>query len=103
IAIAVPTPGGGGSGTSISTSQCDVGEVQCCNSVQEASDSGIQSLTGLLGVALGGITGQVGLSCSPITALGVAGNSCSAQPVCCTNNQFNGLVNLGCSPVNLNL
>ncbi|KAF8204671.1 hydrophobin-251 [Pholiota molesta] len=31
------------------------------------------------------------------------GTSCSAQPVCCTNDSFNGVVALGCTPININL
>ncbi|KAF9450196.1 fungal hydrophobin [Macrolepiota fuliginosa MF-IS2] len=83
--------------------QCNVGQINCCNSVQESSNTGIQSLLGLLGVALGSVTGQVGLVCDPISVIGVGGNSCSAQPVCCTGNNFNGVVALGCTPINLNL
>ncbi|KDR81077.1 hypothetical protein GALMADRAFT_1121962 [Galerina marginata CBS 339.88] len=84
-------------------SQCNTGDLQCCNSVQSASSSSVASLLGLLGVVVGSVTGLVGVTCSPITAIGVAGNSCSAQPVCCTNNSFNGLVAIGCTPVNINL
>ncbi|KAF9047509.1 hydrophobin-251 [Panaeolus papilionaceus] len=82
---------------------CNVGSLQCCNSVQSANDASIAGLVGLLSLLVGPITGQVGLTCSPITVVGTAGNSCSAQPVCCTNNNFNGVINLGCSPINLNL
>jgi hypothetical protein len=63
----------------------------------------VASLLGLLGIALGSVTGLVGLTCSPLSIIGAGGNSCSAQPVCCTNNSFNGIVSLGCSPINLNL
>ncbi|KAH9479138.1 Fruiting body protein SC1 [Psilocybe cubensis] len=85
------------------SNQCNTGTLQCCSSVQSATSSPVQSLLGLLGIALGSVTGEVGLTCNPITVLGVAGNSCSAQPACCTDTQFNGLVSLGCTPVNLNL
>ncbi|KAF4614951.1 hypothetical protein D9613_003327 [Agrocybe pediades] len=84
-------------------SQCNTGDLQCCSSVQSASSPSVAGLLGLLGVPLGSVTGLVGLTCSPITAIGIAGNSCSAQPVCCSNNTFNGVVALGCTPVNLNL
>ncbi|KAF8870415.1 fungal hydrophobin-domain-containing protein [Infundibulicybe gibba] len=86
-------------------SQCNTGGLQCCNSSQESSntDLGLTSLLGLLGVVVGALTGQVGVTCSPISAIGLGGNSCSAQPVCCSNNSFNGIVALGCTPVNLNL
>ncbi|KAF9005207.1 fungal hydrophobin-domain-containing protein [Cyathus striatus] len=92
-AIAAPAP----------TSQCNTGSLQCCNSVQNSSDAGIAGLLGLLGVALQGLTGQVGVTCSPIDVIGLGGNSCTAQPVCCTNNNFNGVVALGCSPINVGL
>ncbi|KDR84222.1 hypothetical protein GALMADRAFT_236905 [Galerina marginata CBS 339.88] len=84
-------------------SQCNTGDVQCCQSVQSASSPSVASLLTLLGVVVGSVTGQVGVTCSPISVIGVAGNSCSAQPVCCSNNSFNGIVALGCTPVNLNL
>ncbi|KAF8873234.1 fungal hydrophobin-domain-containing protein, partial [Infundibulicybe gibba] len=87
-------------------SQCNTGGLQCCNSSQESSntDLGLTSLLGLLGVVVGALTDQVGVTCSPISAIGLGGNSCSAQPVCCSNNSFvSGIVALGCTPVNLNL
>ena len=44
-------------------------------------------MLGLLGIVLGDITGLLGLGCSPITVVGVgSGNACSANAVCCTNN-----------------
>ena len=34
-----------------------------------------------------GVTGQLGLGCSPLSVVGAGGgNACSAQPVCCQNN-----------------
>ncbi|TEB28829.1 fungal hydrophobin [Coprinellus micaceus] len=84
-------------------SQCNTGPIQCCNSVQSASAPGIAGLLALLGVIVGPLTGQVGVTCSPISIIGVPGNSCSAQPVCCTNNSFNGIIAIGCTPININL
>ncbi|KDR76925.1 hypothetical protein GALMADRAFT_419471 [Galerina marginata CBS 339.88] len=84
-------------------SQCNTGDLQCCNTVQSASSPAGATLLGLVGVVVGSVTGLVGGTCTPITAIGVGGNSCSAQPVCCTNNSFNGLVAIGCTPVNINL
>ncbi|PPQ91617.1 hypothetical protein CVT25_012798 [Psilocybe cyanescens] len=84
-------------------SQCDTGDIQCCNSVQAADSSSIAGLLSLLGVVVQDVTALVGVNCSPISVIGVGGNSCTAQPVCCTNNSFNGLIALGCTPINLNL
>ncbi|KAF9027197.1 fungal hydrophobin [Hymenopellis radicata] len=80
---------------------CNTGPIQCCNSVQNASSPSVQSLAGLLGIALGSITAQVGLDCSPISVIGVGGSSCSANPVCCEDNSNGGLISLGCLPVSL--
>ncbi|KAH8822417.1 hypothetical protein DL96DRAFT_1560024 [Flagelloscypha sp. PMI_526] len=45
----------------------------------------------------------VGLTCSPINIIGIGSNSCSSQPVCCSDNNFNGVIAIGCSPININL
>ncbi|KIM46729.1 hypothetical protein M413DRAFT_23093 [Hebeloma cylindrosporum] len=92
-ATAVPRGGG----------QCNTGPIQCCNQVDTAQNLGLTSALGLLGVVLGPVDALIGVSCSPITPIGASGNSCTAQPVCCTNNNFNGLIAVGCSPVNVNL
>ncbi|KAF8871123.1 fungal hydrophobin, partial [Infundibulicybe gibba] len=76
------------SGTSIPASQCNVSGLQCCNSVQAAGSSAVSGILALLGVVVQDVTALVGVNCSPITAVGIAGNQCSAQPVCCTNNDF---------------
>ncbi|CAA7262160.1 unnamed protein product [Cyclocybe aegerita] len=91
--------------TPLPASQCNTGELHCCNSVQNAnSGSDLLGLVlGLIDVVVLPITAQVGLTCNPISVIGLGGNSCSAQPVCCQNNNFNGLVAIGCTPVNLNL
>ncbi|KAF8055412.1 hydrophobin-251 [Lyophyllum atratum] len=75
----------------------------CCNSVQNADDKSVAGILGFLGVAVQGLTGQVGLTCNPISGIGIGGNSCASQPVCCTDNSFNGVIALGCSPINVNL
>ncbi|KAF8153767.1 fungal hydrophobin-domain-containing protein [Crassisporium funariophilum] len=99
IAVATPTR----RSSAPPASQCNTGPVQCCNSVQAASDKSLASVFGLLNIVAAAVTGEVGVTCSPVTVIGASGNSCSAQPVCCTNNSFNGLIALGCTPVNVNL
>ncbi|KAF9011752.1 fungal hydrophobin-domain-containing protein [Cyathus striatus] len=83
-------------------SQCNTGAIQCCNSVTQASNPVAQLLIGLLGIIVGGDV-AVGLTCSPLSVIGVGGNSCTQQPVCCENNNFNGLIAIGCTPININL
>ncbi|KAF8646624.1 hypothetical protein AX16_007125 [Volvariella volvacea WC 439] len=80
-----------------SPNQCNTGPIQCCNKVTTARDSTAGLIMSLLGIVTS-LDTVVGLTCSPISVLGIGGNSCHAQPVCCSNNNFNGLIALGCSP-----
>ncbi|KAF8187173.1 hydrophobin [Pholiota molesta] len=81
---------------------CNTGKVQCCNSVISSDTPGFTQILALVGVDASGFTGQAGLTCSPITAIGVgSGSSCTSQPVCCENNNFNGVAALGCTPINI--
>ena len=53
---------------------CSTGPIQCCNSVQSASDPATALLLGLLGIVVQGVNVDVGLTCSPITVIGVGSN-----------------------------
>ncbi|PPQ77811.1 hypothetical protein CVT25_015305 [Psilocybe cyanescens] len=81
---------------------CNTGDIQCCNQMYSAQSAQGNWLATLVGVVVGPLTGQIGANCSPISAIGAGGNSCTEQPVCCTSNHYNGLVNVGCTPVNVN-
>jgi len=54
----------------------------------QANSTSLGQLGGILGLDLGSITGLVGLSCSPLSIVGLGAHSCSQQPVCCTGNSF---------------
>ncbi|TFK69491.1 fungal hydrophobin, partial [Pluteus cervinus] len=82
--------------------QCNTGTVQCCNTVQDAQSDSAQQAAAQGGIDISSITGLVGITCNPVGVLGVGGNSCSTQPTCCTGNNFNGLIVVGCSPINVN-
>ncbi|PPQ77825.1 hypothetical protein CVT25_015319 [Psilocybe cyanescens] len=99
LVAAAPTPGGSGD----MSNSCNTGPVQCCNQMFDSNTEQANFLLALVGAVVGPITGQIGANCSPISAIGIAGNSCTQQPVCCANNDFNGLVNIGCTPINVNL
>ncbi|KAF8836398.1 fungal hydrophobin [Paxillus ammoniavirescens] len=84
--------------------QCNTGSISCCSSTMASTTTTLASLSSLLGLSLPSIGGLIGLSCSSITGVGTGtGAVCTQQPVCCSNNNYNGLINLGCSPINLNL
>ncbi|KIJ41343.1 hypothetical protein M422DRAFT_255535 [Sphaerobolus stellatus SS14] len=72
--------------------QCNTGDAQCCNTVG-ATDSIpiVGSIFGLLDIVLDDLSVIVGLGCTPITILGLCqGANYAQQPVCCSNNSFNG-------------
>ncbi|KIJ38674.1 hypothetical protein M422DRAFT_176246 [Sphaerobolus stellatus SS14] len=88
--------------TPISICQCNTGEAQCCDTVQSASAPAASLITGLLGIVISGVDVLVGLGCTPITIIGLdQGAHCAQEPVCCENNNFNGLINIGCTPISL--
>ncbi|KAI9570774.1 hydrophobin [Boletus coccyginus] len=72
---------------------------QCCGSTETATPARLTELRGQLGLALPDVDGLIALNCVPITDTSA---NCAQKPVCCTKNDFNGKVNLGCKPVDLN-
>ncbi|KAK0212042.1 hydrophobin-251 [Armillaria fumosa] len=101
LATATVLPRGGGQGAACSAT----GTAQCCESTQNPSDLSPSTalLLGLLGVVVGDLTADVGLTCSPISVIGVGGTQCNNQVVCCDDNNFNGLIAIGCTPLNIGL
>ncbi|RXW22352.1 hypothetical protein EST38_g3478 [Candolleomyces aberdarensis] len=91
------------SATPTRRAECSTGPIQCCNSVQPAGAPDAAKLLGLLGVVVQDVNIPIGLTCSPISVIGLPGNSCNAQTVCCENNSFNGVVAIGCTPININV
>ncbi|KAI0048151.1 fungal hydrophobin [Auriscalpium vulgare] len=89
--------------TTVPASVCGGGSLECCNSVQAASSNAAGLLLGLLGVVLQDLSVLVGITCSPITVIGVSGTNCDQQTVCCDNNNFSGLIAIGCTPINIAL
>lgn len=75
--------------------QCNNGPILCCDQVQEAGLLG--AILGLLGIILSDVEGLlIGVTCVPLSTLG--GNIGSKQPVCCDNDNYGGLVAIGCTP-----
>ena len=79
LAVATPTPGE-------SPASCSTGAIQCCDSVEKASDPAAAGILAGLGVVVQDIDALVGLTCSPISVIGVGtGSACSGTTVSCTN------------------
>ncbi|KAI0628322.1 fungal hydrophobin-domain-containing protein [Trametes polyzona] len=88
--------GGGGAGS------CSSGALQCCQSVDSANSAAVAPILSALGIVLQDLNVPVGLTCSPISVVGVGGSdACSANAVCCQDNSFGGLISIGCLPVSL--
>ncbi|TEB27925.1 fungal hydrophobin [Coprinellus micaceus] len=85
--------------------QCNGGTIQCCNQAQEVEkvDKKTNLIMQLIGLDVGSLTGMVGSNCSPLSLAALGGNSCTSQQVCCQDNHFNGLVAVGCTPINVAL
>ncbi|KAI3601253.1 hydrophobin [Moniliophthora roreri] len=89
--------------TTIPASSCTTGPIQCCNSKELADGPTASVLLGLLGVVVQSLDVLVGIICSPIDVIGLGSAACSAEPLCCTNNNFDGIIAVGCVPVDLDL
>jgi hypothetical protein len=74
---------------------CSAGALECCNTVQAAGSNAVSSLLGLLGIVVADVNTSVGLGCTPIDTP----KSCTTFSVCCQNIVFNGLIGIGCSPI----
>ncbi|KAK0467951.1 hydrophobin-251 [Desarmillaria tabescens] len=85
--------------TTVTGGKCNTGSLQCCNPRLLPSTDAL----GLLNIPIGEITADVGLTCDPITVIGLGTTQCTNQPACCEKNNFNGVVALGCTPINLGL
>ncbi|TFK23998.1 fungal hydrophobin [Coprinopsis marcescibilis] len=88
------------------TNQCNGGQVQCCNKSQSANnlDNSTKTLLAGLNIDVSKLSGNVGVSCTAVNVVGAGGGSkCNLQQVCCSNNNFNGVVALGCTPINIGL
>ncbi|KAF5379706.1 hypothetical protein D9615_005675 [Tricholomella constricta] len=83
---------------------CNTGSIQCCQQSFASDSASASALLGLVGIPIDGLAGQVGTSCTPITPIGLgSGANCRQAPMCCSSNNYNGLVVIGCTPINVSL
>ena len=65
LAVATATP------NSAPASSCSTGPIQCCNTVEKASDPAASKILASIGVVVQDVDALVGLTCSPVTVIGV--------------------------------
>ncbi|KAL4071861.1 fungal hydrophobin-domain-containing protein [Scleroderma yunnanense] len=83
---------------------CNTGNLTCCNAVQSAEDPQTSQIAGILNIPISALNGNIGIACLSLDILALLNQqSCTQQPVCCENTEANGLVGIGCIPINLNL
>lgn len=61
--------------TVTAVSECNTGSIQCCDSLSSSSNPVTGLLLGLLGVVVEGINVPIGITCTPITVLGIGSGS----------------------------
>ncbi|KAJ8589504.1 hydrophobin [Rhizopogon salebrosus TDB-379] len=96
LAIATPQPHARG------LNECNTGNIGCCGRTETVEQ--YNEIAGLLGLTpiVGNVIGDVGIDCTPITVVGLSqGATCAQEPVCCSSEKYNGVINVGCSPLNL--
>ncbi|KAG1884420.1 hypothetical protein F4604DRAFT_206061 [Suillus subluteus] len=78
-------------------SQCDTGKIMCCD-LKSTSTNAAEYF------ALGGVDKRRAMNeCSGGSVVGTSqGCSANQEPLCCEEVDTNGLVNLSCSPINVN-
>ncbi|KAF8872813.1 fungal hydrophobin [Infundibulicybe gibba] len=82
---------------------CNTGTMQCCTEASNASNTANSIIISVAHIDANGVKALVSSSCSPITVVGTGSGYSTSMPVCCTENNINGLVSFGCSPVNINV
>ncbi|KAG6902394.1 hypothetical protein C0995_000599 [Termitomyces sp. Mi166 len=101
-------------------SLCPPGKSKCCEALERSDHSLVGNILALLGVTLEAVEGLVyaftirffkelflipssGIQCVPIDINGIGQNECHYEPVCCSGQDIEGLIAMGCSPININL
>ncbi|KAF8521366.1 hypothetical protein BU17DRAFT_87904 [Hysterangium stoloniferum] len=83
-------------------SPATLGSPKCCKNVGAAGSTPMSALLKPLNIALDDPTAIIGLECTTLTLVGDGkGANCAEHPVCCKDVKFDGVVNVGCTPISL--
>ncbi|KAN0073734.1 hypothetical protein V8E55_011988 [Tylopilus felleus] len=81
-------------------STCSTSNTICCNQ-SFSNPLTFVPLAGSLATVVASV--DAGLTCVPISVLAIEGTSCTSQTACCDNDNFNSLVGVNCTPINVNV
>ncbi|PVF92941.1 hypothetical protein CPB86DRAFT_839496 [Serendipita vermifera] len=73
----------------------------CCDQTYYSDDKNFLDFAGLVGILVPVERTMVGVQCNPIANIVGGVKGCQASAVCCRDNNFNGLVNVGCNSIQL--
>ncbi|OAX39835.1 fungal hydrophobin [Rhizopogon vinicolor AM-OR11-026] len=83
---------------------CNTGTVSCCQTIYPSNSSALSKITSALNIPLDPVQGFVGMGCSPLSVIGPgSGAVCTQESVCCSGNTYYGLINIGCTAINIYL
>ncbi|KAJ6602458.1 hydrophobin [Mycena vulgaris] len=81
------------------TSCGNLGKSDCCNTVQSSNPLAVLAALGPAAVGLlAGVEGLIAFDCDSVLGASI---SCNKQAVCCTNTVQNGLINTGCTAIQI--
>ncbi|PVF95038.1 fungal hydrophobin [Serendipita vermifera] len=80
---------------------CNVEQEYCCDQTYYSDDKNFLDFAGLVGILVPVERTMVGVQCNPIANIVGGVKGCQASAVCCSENNFNGLVNVGCNSIQL--
>ncbi|PVF92938.1 fungal hydrophobin [Serendipita vermifera] len=78
---------------------CNVEQEYCCDQTYDSSDKNALSMFSWIGIVAPVEGPMVGVQCNPIVNIIGGVKGCQANAVCCSQNNFNGLVNVGCNSI----
>ncbi|CAO3615396.1 unnamed protein product [Cunninghamella blakesleeana] len=106
VASTPPTAPTTGQRELMPASKCNTAALQCCNELKKYDELNLKqqsSVSNFIGGAINALHGQFGVDCTSVSVMGLAGNQCNAQTVCCENVESSALIAITCVPVNINL
>ncbi|EAW20236.1 hydrophobin family protein [Aspergillus fischeri NRRL 181] len=80
----------------VNAQTCSAANTKCCQQLQDPDNLNADALNllRLLNINPNTLTGAVGLTCTSLVS-----GSCNANAACCSGNNYNGLIVLGCTQI----